>query len=469
MRERLKTIMLISLISISLLLTKRLWIELPKEMFEVFDRTDKVYSSSYLLSDMIIPNKYLLNFTDKYHAIFYDDNRYGLWAKTRKILGNILGSKDIKISDLSKDEFIEYGNKPSITFYFPEKSNTYILAKAMDVKDPNFIVDKIPNVESIHVYLDKEDSFFIFTEGDNYKVLRDANMDLSSLRDQFQSIELEKNYNYYYSTKDTYGTENDIYIPYEMKNNLPVIYVENEIRNIDNKKKREMAERFFDRGIDDIREIVEDNESTIYEYNNRILKLNINGTVEYFHPLEEVVKKRNLYRSLNTAAEFISNKAGITKGMYLTKVEEIQLGDSLGYNLLFRYRIKGIPVILGNEEVEDFIQIEVFDNHIKSYKYYIRKEMNKALSGIMDNRKMLTSLDIVDMNYDYILKEYIKEGLISPEDKENLQIGQVFSFMKDINLSYFDPCLKDIEDELIPVWVIKTEKNLYAFDVYEGI
>ena len=36
MRERIKTFLLISLVGISLLFTKRLWIELPNEMLGVF-------------------------------------------------------------------------------------------------------------------------------------------------------------------------------------------------------------------------------------------------------------------------------------------------------------------------------------------------------------------------------------------------------------------------------------------------
>lgn len=162
MKERLKTLLLISLVSISLILTKRLWIELPNEMFNLFNNKDKAYSASYLLSDMIIPNKYLLNFNEKYHTIFYDDSKHGLWTNTQKILATTLGSEDIKITDISSEEFSTYNWKPSIVFYFPEKINTYILAKALDVKDPNYIVDAISSVKSIYIYLGTGDPFLFY-------------------------------------------------------------------------------------------------------------------------------------------------------------------------------------------------------------------------------------------------------------------------------------------------------------------
>ncbi len=471
MKERLKTLLLISLVSISLLLTKRLWIELPNEIFNVFNSKDEAYSASYLLSDMIMPNKYLLNFNEKYHTIFYDDSKHGLWTNTQKILATTLGSEDIKIADLSNDDFSTYNRKPSIVFYFPEKISTYILAKALDVKDPNIIVDAISNVRSIYIYLGTGEAFFALSDDEKHKVIYDNSIDRERLRGQFLAIEQDainqgKGYNFYYSLKDTYGADKDIYVPYEMNGTVPMVYVENQIRNLDIKDKREIAEKFFEKSIDYIREIVEGNESTIYEYNHKVLKLNVNGTVEYYHPLDETVKKRNLYESLSTAADFISKNAGITKGMYLDKFEEIKVDDSVGYNLTFKYRVRGLPVILGNEEVVDFIEIEVFNNHVRSYKHFIRKDMNKVISNIQEGKKMLHSFDIIDMNYDFLVEEYLKEN--NSINVEEVALNEVLSFIEDINLSYFDPCLKDIEDELIPVWVIKTVNGLYAFNVYNG-
>src|SRR5690606_35723586 len=99
-----------------------------------------------------------------------------------------------------------------------------------------------------------------------------------------------------------------------------------------------------------------------------------------------------------------------TKGMYLDKFEEIKVDDSVGYNLTFKYRVRGLPVILGNEEVVDFIEIEVFNNHIRSYKHFIRKDMNKVVNSIQEGKKMLHSFDIIDMNYDFLVEEYLKEN-----------------------------------------------------------
>ena len=477
MMERFKTLILISLVCISLAFTKQLWIELPNEMINIFNNKEEAYGVSYLLSDMIVPNKYLLNFGQKSHplffgqknhTLFYDEYKHRLWTNSRSVLNNILGSKNIEVSELSDDEFSTYSGKRSLVFYFPEKVNTYILAKSLDVKDPNLIVDNLPSVKSIYIYLGNKDSFCVFSDGEKNISIYDKSMDLDNLRKQITTIEENGNYNNYFSMREVLEVNNDNYISYEMKSTLDTVYVENEIRNLDEEEKKELVEKFFNKDIDYIREIVETNGSTIYIYNQKVLKLNINGSLEYFHPLEESVKKANLYQSLTTAAEFISKNSGVPKGMYLAKVEEIQVENSLGYNLTFRYRIKGIPIILGNEEATDFVQIEVFNDHVRSYKHFIRKDMNKPIEGVPEAKRNLASFDILDMNIDFLAEKYLEKNNIKLTEGEEPVQEEVLESIRDITLSYFDPCLKDIEDELIPVWVIRIGDGLYAFNVYDG-
>lgn len=464
MKERFKSILLISLVVISFLFTKRLWTGLPNEAVGAFSEKDQVFNTSYLVMDMIAPNKYLLNF-NKNQTLFYDDSKYNLWANTKASLAKVLSSKNINMKVLSRTEFATYNSSQSIVFNFPEKVNTYILAKALGIKSPNNIVDTIPNIDSIYVYLGKGDPFFVFSYKGKDVAVYDSTIDVESIKDQVEEIEKGKKYNYYASMKDTIGTDKDIYIPYEMKNNLPTIYVENEIRMLDDDNKRSLAERFLNRNIDYIREITESNGSAIYVHGQKVLKLNTNGTLEYTNPLEEIVKKRNLYESMDTAAKFISENAGVPKEMYLNKIDEIEEDGSIGYKLTFKYRIRGIPVILGNREVVDFVEVEVFNNHIKSYKHFIRKDMNLPLDNITIDKKMLSSLDVIDINYDFLFEKQIQA---SNDKGEEIIIEDLLSSIEDITMAYFDPCLKDKGDQLVGVWLIRTNEGIFAFDVYKG-
>lgn len=468
MKEKFKTFLLVGLVGLSLIFTKNIWFEMPNDKTEIFNNEEKVYSSSYVLSDMIAPSRYLLNFNDKRHTVFHDDYRYSLWTNTKDILYDILNDKDVEIIDLSKEDMENYNNKRSIVFYFPEKVNTYILAKAFNVKDPNLIVEEVPNINSIYIYLGEGEPFFVFSNPEKNLRVNNKSIDSSILNEQILKIEEEKNYNYYYSMREKLGVDNDIFIPYEMKNIIPRVFVENQIRNLNEKERNELAEKFFNEDIDYIREIGENNGSTIFLYNQRVLKLNINGTLEYFHALEESIKKRNLYESMTTAAEFISNKAKAPEGMHLSKIEEIEADNSVGYNFTFKYRVRGFPVILGNEEVSDFVNIQVFNNHVRSYKHYARKHMDKPMENLYPEGKILASTEVMDMNYDIILDFYIKENEIPMEAREKVETEDVLASIKNVTLAYFDPCFKDMDEELIAVWVIEMKQSIYAFDVYNG-
>lgn len=470
MKERFKTFLLLSLVSMSIIITQKLWMQVPNQMFNLLDEELEA-SSSYVLSDMISPNKYLLNFNSKNHTLVYDDSKYGMWLTSRGSLADILSTKNVTIDTLSNGEYLNYQNEKSVVFYFPEKISTYILTKAWNIKKPNSIVDTMPNIDSIYIYLGNGDPFFVFTHGEEHISVYDDSIDLQRLKIEMDKIGDEKGYIYYYSMRETLGTQNDIFIPYSIDNSLPEIHVANEIASLDYGEKDELAERFFNKSIDYIRGIVESNGSSIYVYNQRVLKFNINGTIEYFNALDEPVNESNLYKSLLSASNFLSEKAGVQKGMYLAKVENIQSDNSQGYRFTFRYRIRGIPVILGNQEVGEYVKMEVFNNHIRSYKYYARRDMNKVPKKIIENKSMMSAFDAIDKNYSLLEELYLynnKDKLEEEIGKDNI-VNQVLSSIEDITLAYFDPCLKDRDEKLITVWVIKFNGRILAFDAYNGI
>lgn len=467
MRERIKTILLFLLAALSLFLTQKLWIQLPNNMINVFE-TNKVFLSSYTLSDMIAPNKYFLNFGNKNHTLLYDDSKYSIWENSRAILTQVLDSQTIEIEEITKDQYLKLQEDRSIVFYFPEKINTYILAKTWNVKDPNNITDTIPDINDIYVFLGNGDPFFVFSDEEKYIIAYDKNIDNTGLKEEITEIESAKNYDYYFSMREIYGIDNDIYIPYEMGNNLATVYVSNQISSLEDEQKTAVAEKFFSKDIEYIRKIVEGNGSTIYMYNNIVLKLNANGTLEYFHALEERVAKRNLYISLSTVAEFITQITYSQKGMYLSSIEDIESDKDLGYRLTFKYRIKGIPVLLGNREVGDYIEIEVFNNQVKSYKVLARNEMNMGFNPTIENRSMLSSFDVLDRNYDFLEREYLTYNNKTEEELGENIVQTVLSAVSDISLSYYDPNLKDKDEKLIGVWAIRINDKIYAFNAYTG-
>lgn len=309
---------------------------------------------------------------------------------------------------------------------------------------------------------------FVFSAGNSYSLVRGSNVDNKDLKEKLAQIDEVKNYDYYYSMREIYGIENDIYIPYDTDYRLSTIHFSNVLVNLDMDEKRQVAERFFNKSIDYIREIVESNGSTIYVLDKRVLKLNSNGTLDYFHALEDTIAERNLYTSLITAADFITQKTSSQKNIYLSNIEEIEADDNQGYRLSFKYRIRGIPVLLGNREIGDYIQIEVFNHHVRGYKQLTRNEDDRGLSTNIERRNMKSSIDILGENYEFLENKYLVIINKTKEEVGDNIMQEVLSLVDDISLSYYDPNLKDQGERLIGVWAVRFNNRIYAFNAYTG-
>lgn len=111
-KERFKTFLLLSLVCISIFLTRQLWMKMPYEILPLFKR-EEALSGNYLLTDMVRPHKYLLNFDKKSHTIFYNEDNEDIWTSTRSILVDVLSSNNFKADILSDEEFLTYNGKRS--------------------------------------------------------------------------------------------------------------------------------------------------------------------------------------------------------------------------------------------------------------------------------------------------------------------------------------------------------------------
>ncbi len=467
-KERLKTLLLLSMVCISIFLTKGLWISMPYDLLPSLKKEEAI-GANYLLGDMIRPHKYLLNFSNEAHTIRYTDSNKYLWTSTRSILIDALSSNSAKFSTISHEDFLACNEKRSIVFYFPEEFNTYILSRSLNVTKPNDIVKKIEEIDSIYFYLGKGDSYFIFSKGEKHVKLSNLDIDTENIKERVKGIEKSENFNYYYPMKDTLGVNNDLLISFKMSKDMPKVYVESELNTNNIEEMRDIAEKFFNKDIDYIREIVEDSGSIIYLYDQQVLKIKPNGELEYFNPLNEPVLERNLYNSLNTAADFLSQNIGIPQNMYLAKIEKIKSEEDLGYRLSFRYRMGEFPIILGSDTIEDFVQIDVFNKNIRKYKRFIRKDMGLVREDSLENKNLLSAFDIINLNYNFLESKYMQENKIDFKSEESLNLKEdVLSSIKDINIAYVDLCTKDKGEELIGTWVLEFLDKLYAFDIYDG-
>ena len=87
----------------------------------------------------------------------------------------------------------------------------------------------------------------------------------------------------------------------------------------------------------------------------------------------------------------------------------------------------------------------------------------------VDDKRMLSAFDIINMNYNLLEKDYIQNKDVFTEDIDREALmEEILSSIKNITIAYLDPCLKEKREELIGVWLLEIEDRTYAFDVYNG-
>lgn len=439
MNEKIKTISLIALLTLAVYLTQKIWIQFP-EIIPRFLEEDAVISDMNFHEDIIIPEKYLINFGDESYTLIYDDTNYGVFDSAKEIINHVFSSEEIIISHITYEEYVNFKEIKFIEFKLSEPINSYILSSSLNIMDLNDIVDEIDEIHKIYFSLDEEE-FIILTNGENHVLIEDEDLKLEAIKSQVNTMKNGENY-VKYEPLDSISPE--IYVPSTMGFSLPELSVSNHIISLDEQDKNQIAERFFSREIDYIREIVESNGSTIYEFDNNVLKLSSNGVIEYFHVLEDTYSEPNLYISISTAVDFLINRMGLSNDIYLSKVEELKSDNGKGYRLYFRYHTNNIPLIVG-EGFRDYIQIDVFNNQIKTYRH-LANEGQIVNSRIESTHRLISPRRIIENNY-----ELFEESKI-----------------ESIDLSYFDPGTLEFSQKLQLVWAIDTSNTIYIFDAYTG-
>lgn len=419
-------------------LTQKVWIQFP-EIIPGFFKEDEAIDEKNLLEDIIVPEKYLINFGQGEFTLIYDDREYSVFEEAKAIIKHMFSSKEITTSQISDEEYHEFKENKFIEFKYSEPMNAHILSASLDITNLNNIVDEIDKIHKIYFSLEEE-AFFILTSGESHVLIGVEHSSLAPLKSQVYRMKNQENYVKYEPLE---GVSSNTYIPKTTKIHLPELIVSNHILSLDAQSRNQLVERFFSREIDYIREIVESNGSTIYEYDNSVLKLNSNGVMEYFHVLEDSYSEPNLYISLSTAVDFLTNRVGVSNDIFLSRVEEIQSNSGNGYRLYFRYQTNNIPLIVG-DGFGDYIQVDVFNNQIKTYRQLDNE-------GYVVNRKN----DLV-------------RNILSPREiiDNNAQLEQ--HTIESIDLSYFDSGTLRFNQRLQLVWAIETSDKLYVFDAYIG-
>lgn len=356
------TFAIIFLIILLVFQSKNLWLSFDTED----EDSKKVGEVKEFLEEILTPQRIVANLGDREHYMTTDIGEY--WKLTAEDISEKLqkaNSENLKLIDT--EEYLNLQNQKSIVFKFnsPLSGSVFVNLIGDDINsnDLNLSVDSI--------YISNLGEIYISGSKNFYKLL-DTKVDFSidNILNEVKNKGLRA-INFY----EAYGIKKDIYIPDENYISLQEVSYVSGLSNLEEDKKSTLAERFLEVPIDYIREITVDGNNT-YIYEKEYLSLSYDGIIEY--SLESLfdVRSRDLNKSLDKAVEFISQKTGISSGIYLEKIEPADYNGNLGYRFFFNLKDGQIPLVLPSKD-HSFIEIDVYSDYVKKYReYYIRKDDN---------------------------------------------------------------------------------------------
>lgn len=356
------TFAIIFLIFLLVFQSKNLWLSFDTED----EDSKKVVEVKEFLEEILTPQRIVANLGDREHYMTTDIGEY--WKLTAEDISEKLqkaNSENLKLIDT--EEYLNLQEQKSLVFKFnsPLSGSVFVnlIGDNRNSNDLNLSVDSI--------YISNLGEIYISGSKNFYKLL-DTKVDFSidNILNEVKNKGLRA-INFY----EAYGIKKDIYIPDENYISLQEVSYVSGLSNLEEDKKSTLAERFLDVPIDYIREITVDGNNT-YIYEKEYLSLSYDGIIEY--SLESLfdVRSRDLNKSLDKAVEFISQKTGISSGIYLEKIEPCDYNGNLGYRFFFNLKDGQIPLVLPSKD-HSFIEIDVYSDFVKKYReYYIRKDDN---------------------------------------------------------------------------------------------
>lgn len=390
MKEHIKTVILVLLVSMSVYLSYTLWTSFPQKSFFMTKPTP----SSVDIFNLVRPSSIVINSNGTFRDITSSNDITSMWTNTVKSLKDSLNSGSL----LSQEDKNGIKLKNNLIYIEMGKGITKdVFANALHLGNLSQFkkINSDAYIKEIIVTTGEKPQL-ILTDFNNYYVI---NLKNSSYFDNLISKKFQSSVDYKKTTiddvynKDTFTVKNLVLGKYINKSFLS----DNIYRTITRKV-------FVNISV--VREIKESNGAYIYTDGIKGLRVYQNGYIEYFDTTTSSSKlSMDRIESLNKALEFIRDVGINLDDIYLTSIK----GDDTEYNFSFNY-INDYPVYLvRNGEKLEPISISVSNGIIKTATvtfmniYYAGNYRNNPYDiqkAIMDNKIR----DVQSLKLVYILE-----------------------------------------------------------------
>ncbi len=452
-REKVKNLILLVLVMISIYLSSVLWLDISLD-FTRLEKDDEPLESIYLW-DKVRPVRVIID--QQYRHNVYDLSVIEpVWEAYREVLVNLLRAaydeNDIQVQNMD-------GN--GIIIHFESPLSMEIMTQGLGVTN-NRLTNRIEKLSWMG--FDPDARLFYLNDGQSTYQVPHTFDDMSMVLLYNEMKDFAKSH----QNQRLFLSEALAEIPYSKEVLvLSPVFIRSEIDIEDQDAINEIAKAYFGDRFDYARRMVDSFRTISFIYRNeKVLRLYEEGLLELFDAIESTQGETSLYRSLMVALNFIENFLGFPEQGYLSRVESILQDGKYGYRFIFSYQFLDLPIVFSQVREEKAMQIEVLDGRVVYYQRFIRV-FDENIEQEMQTAHVLSPQLILDYNIDFMTDLYLEDAnhqLLTFDEAKN----KILSSINEVYLAYFDPSRRSRDQLIRSVWVFRTNDRKYIFNGITG-
>lgn len=476
MKERIKSIALISLIFMSLILSR--WV-----LYDGLKTNVAKDSESELktvnINSYINPQSYFISFGGMSYTKVYDQEiRNHIWENVQPYIFTTLSNYET-FESIDEKTYVEAFSTKSILLKMPLELRLSDLAILYGIEDIPKEMEAIIPTEYM-IVSDETQALYLFdsASGQYYKIKsKTFTHDISELFDLVksrESVEYRK-VSDRFSLESTMGEDknymNYTLIPIQYKYLVPNLKVQNEV-NLDSDQFddqiRTIAKAVFGNRFDFIKRLEDINGSVIfmYGYGDKALTITREGVVSYNQKYSVNEKASiSVARALSIACGELEQFGVLPNGVNLIKYHsELENGIAV-QTFSFNYKLGNYEVKPQNSLEADIRvvvkgdQVINITKNVKSYIGDANLERSSSYSKMFDIDECITS------NYLEVSIYYLQDNNIYDASMNSVQYHyDIRSAISSIEMNYYQLD----ETHMIPVWAVEISGRTYIFDAYTG-
>lgn len=453
-QEKIKNIILITMVLVCIYLSSTVWLKLPDFLEYSAEAGDKNQAEKVAdIWNVVRPIKNVIKYKENY-TITYSDEQ-DIWGKTVYVIEDAFNN----FNSLNVNESAPFPSQ-YLKFDFSTNIPVEIFTQHMKIENAN-IKTKIKDVKNVIIDLENMNAIYIYN-GENTVKIEGNSINTTEISSIVKQYDFNSETQYAFNQKIGDKTI-QVPIPQE-KTALNPVFVQSELDVFDTEKINKIAKDYFKNNYDYVRKSVEVSGNLVYMYRTeKVLKINAEGLLDFYDTTAELENSSDIYESLVTAYNFTEEFLGFPEDAYLSNIESVEYDGNFGYRYTFSYKILERPILFSRVRENLALQIDVIDKNVLSYKRFIRKK-DDSQAGKMNDVQILPAIEVIERNLD--------NGSNAPDPGEIPELKplkqEIIEEISNIYLGYFDLSRISKEQLLRVVWVIEAKDKSYIFNATTG-